>query len=119
MEGKRFRVEQRLGKANRLVGETAFREVTSGGRLWESNELKVYVLEGKPGPARLGIVVRRTLGGAVKRNRFKRRVREVLRRRPAFTDGVWVVVLAKSGALDLNYTDIIDRFDRALGGTGG
>lgn len=108
-----------MGKANRLVGETAFREVTSGGRLWESNELKVYVLEGKPGPARLGIVVRRTLGRAVKRNRLKRRIREVLRRHSAFADGVWVVVVAKSGAVDLTYADIIDRFDRALGDTGG
>jgi ribonuclease P protein component len=116
---KRFRAELCLSRTNRLVGEAAFREVMSEGRLWESVQLKVYVLKGKPGPARLGMVLRRTLGGAVKRNRFKRRIREVLRRQPAFADGVWVVVVAKSGALDLTYTDITGQFDRALGDTGG
>jgi ribonuclease P protein component len=118
VEGKRFRAESGLSKANRLVGKAAFREVTSGGRLWESNELRVYVLKGKPGPPCLGIVVRRTLGGAVERNRFKRRIREALRRRRGFTAGVWVVVVAKTGASDLTYTDITDQFDRAFGANG-
>jgi ribonuclease P protein component len=118
VEEKGSRTERHLRKTNRLVGETAFREVMSKGRCWESPELKVYILEGKEGPARLAIIIRKIFGGAVKRNRFKRRVREALRRHPVFADGIRVIAVAKKGALDLTYADIIDQLDRVFGGPG-
>jgi ribonuclease P protein component len=115
VEGKNFRPKRGLDKANRLVGETAFREVIYEGRRWESPELKVYVLEGKRGPACLGIVVGRKSGTAVRRNRFKRRVREAVRQHRAFAKGVRLVVVAKQGALDLSYAEIAGRLDLVFG----
>lgn len=103
---------------NRLAGEAAFREVLGEGRRRESQELRIFVLEDAYEPPRLGIVVGRKLGGAVKRNRFKRRVREAVCRYPGFTDGVRVVVVAKPGALGLTYAEISEQIEDAFGRTG-
>jgi ribonuclease P protein component len=54
------------------------------------------------GPAQLGITVTRKVGSAVVRNRIKRSVRELFRRRrKLLADGLRVVVIARQGAGDL------------------
>ena len=117
--GRRSRGKAGTGRADRLAGEAAFREVISAGRRWNSPELVLFRLDGKAGAGRLGVVVGRKLGGAVPRNLFKRRVREALRIHPAFADGTFLVVVAKPGALGLSYAGIADRLDRALKATEG
>jgi ribonuclease P protein component len=48
---------------------------------------------------RIGIVTSRRVGGAVVRNRVRRRLREVFRAmRPRLIPGVWLVAVAKSSA---------------------
>ena len=57
-------------------------------------------------PQRLGITVSRKVGGAVVRNRVKRRVREWFRRlRPRLRSGIDVVVIGRSGAAGLSSRD--------------
>jgi ribonuclease P protein component len=52
-----------------------------------------------PPPARLGLVVSRKVGGAVQRNRVKRRCRECFRTWPdLLPPGVDLVVIARPGA---------------------
>lgn len=114
MEGKPSRGKSSPARAHRLAVEAAFREVIEKGRRWESQDLKVFILDGKEGPGRLGVVAARKLGGSVKTNRFKRRVREAMRLHPAFTNGVRVVVVAKQGALNLRYAKIANQLDGAL-----
>jgi ribonuclease P protein component len=58
--------------------------------------------------SRLGVTVSRRVGGAVVRNRIKRRVRELFRRElraalPASTD---LVVIARSGAGNIDYNSL-------------
>lgn len=118
MEGKSSRTRRVLRKENRLAGEIAFREVLDEGRRRESPELKISILEGGCEPPRLGIAVGRKLGGAVKRNRFKRRVREAVCEHRGFTDGVRVVVVAKPGAVGLTYAEINEQIEDAFGRTG-
>ncbi|UCE26090.1 MAG: ribonuclease P protein component [Candidatus Coatesbacteria bacterium] len=107
-----------MRKENRLAREAAFREVLDKGRRRESPELKISILEGCCGPPFLGIVVGRKLGAATKRNRFKRRVREAVRKHPGFAEGVRVVVVAKPGALRLTYAEINALIEAAFGRTG-
>ena len=55
---------------------------------------------------RLGITVSRKVGGAVVRNRVKRRIREWFRRsRPKLRPGIDLVVIGRSGAASLSERD--------------
>ena len=57
-------------------------------------------------PQRLGVTVSRKVGGAVVRNRVKRRVREWFRRsRQKLRSGIDVVVIGRSGAAGLSGRD--------------
>jgi len=66
-------------------------------------------------PARAGFVVSKAVGGAVTRNKVKRRLRELMRERlaelPAGTD---VVVRAQPGAALAGYPRLRDDLDAAL-----
>ncbi|MCB9623279.1 MAG: ribonuclease P protein component [Sandaracinus sp.] len=65
---------------------------------------------------RLGIVVTKKLGCAVRRNRIKRVLREVFRRnRTLFPDGVDVVAVAKNGldVASLGYHDLVEEIRAA------
>ena len=55
---------------------------------------------GPRAPARLGLVVSRKVGTAVKRNQLKRWVREWFRRAKGLPRGVDLVVIAKPGAVE-------------------
>jgi ribonuclease P protein component len=51
------------------------------------------------GPARLGVVASKKVGGSVVRNRAKRLVREAFRKNPdAFPDNLDVVIIVRPGA---------------------
>ncbi len=68
-----------------------------------------------PGPARLGLVVGRKVGGAVQRNRVKRLCRECFRTWPRIVpDGVDLIVIARSGAPELDLASVRAEW-RAVG----
>ena len=65
--------------------------------------------------ARVGFTVGRVLGGAVERNRIKRRLREAVRRRRAVLQGaVDVVINPKKSVLTLEFSVVLDEVGRAL-----
>lgn len=86
----------RFGRANRLVRGWQYQRAFRDGRS-ERGACVVAYAHLVPGePSRLGIIASRKVGNAVKRNRAKRRLREVARalwpRVPA--DGRQVVLIA-------------------------
>jgi ribonuclease P protein component len=69
-----------------------------------------------PGPPRLGITVTRRVGNAVERNRIKRRVREFFRHhREQLSGSRDYIFIAKSGAENLSYADIVRELSRGTG----
>jgi ribonuclease P protein component len=84
------------------------------GRKLHTDSFLVFVLpRSEPGPARLGVTASRKLGGAIRRNRVKRLVREAFRRHkmlfPIATDLVFV---AKKIAVDTEYEQVVREMER-------
>ena len=97
-------------------------------RVFDSPEYKVssgaFLLLAAPGAtqsSRLGVVVaKKAIRRAVRRNRIKRLVREQFRHHP-FDKAIDLVVLARSGADQMDNPDVwneLDRLWRALGQKG-
>jgi ribonuclease P protein component len=77
------------------------REFLALGRTGEKRRTEQFVLllQRTAAAPRLGLTVSRKVGGAVTRNRLKRRIREAFRRHEARADFAYdVVVIAKPGS---------------------
>ena len=64
---------------------------------------------------RYGISTGRRLGGAVQRNRVRRRLREILRRSPNQTGrGLDILIVVRGPAMDAPYDELRDSLERLL-----
>jgi len=64
---------------------------------------------------RFGISTGRRLGGAVQRNRVRRRLREVLRRSPNDTGQGWdILIVVRPPAVDASFDDVRTALERLL-----
>ena len=62
---------------------------------------------------RVGFITSRRVGGAVVRNRVRRRLRELVRlSRPGFPAGKWVVVIARQHAANASFEAIQEEWNR-------
>ena len=69
---------------------------------------------------RFGISTGRRLGGAVQRNRVRRRLREILRRSPNDSGHGWdMLVVARPPAVDASYDELQTALERLLGSVRG
>jgi ribonuclease P protein component len=68
-------------------------------------------------PARVGFTVSKKVGGAVERNRVRRRLREVVRLSPParLKRGHDYVLIGRRAALSQPFERLMQEFDRALG----
>ena len=78
--------------------------------------MTVFYLRRDTGPElRVGFTVSRALGGAVDRNRMKRRLREAVRlRRPLRTPPVDVVINPKRSLLTADFEAMLEEVTRAF-----
>lgn len=101
----RFRKRERLRKR---------REFLNVQRQGERYFTDLFVVVWAPGPlpwTRLGVTASRKIGGAAKRSRAKRLIREAFRRNKACLPGATdVVIIAKPGLPDASYAAV----ERAL-----
>lgn len=72
---------------------------------------------GEAGPARVGFTVTKRIGGAVERNRIRRRLREVVRLSSpsGMRPGHDYVLIGRRTALSLPFDRLVEDFNRALG----
>lgn len=75
----------------------------------------VYVLPNLIDQNQYGIVASKKIGGAVRRNKAKRRIREVIRKHlPAIRPGYDLVIVARSGLIEAPYQDVLADFQKAI-----
>jgi ribonuclease P protein component len=107
-------------RAGRLLKHSDFERVYKQGRRHFSSHLTVFYLpqatDGTGGSvSRVGFTVGRVLGGAVQRNRIKRRLREAVRlRRSILKAGVDIVINPKKSILTLEFTTVLEEVRRAF-----
>jgi ribonuclease P protein component len=77
--------------------------------------MTVFYLRQLEGGPRVGFTVGKVLGGAVQRNRIKRRLREAVRRRRlTLQAAVDVVINPKKSVLTVDFRVVVDEIGRAF-----
>ena len=106
----------------RLLRHSDFERVYKQGRRHFSPHMTVFYLRSASAAdsktsigARIGFTVGRVLGGAVQRNRIKRRMREAIRmRRGALPPAVDVVINPKKSVLTVAFPVVLEEVGRAF-----
>ncbi len=102
-------------RAARLLKHADFDRVYKQGRRHFSSHMTVFYLRRVEGGARVGFTVGRLLGGAVQRNRIKRRLREAVRLQRSLLKGsLDVVINPKKSALTVEFTVLLEEVSRAF-----
>jgi ribonuclease P protein component len=102
-------------RAARLLKHSDFERVYKQGRRHFSPHMTVFYLAQHEGNMRVGFTVGRALGGAVERNRIKRRLREAVRlRRPMVQQPVDIVINPKKSVLTLEFEVVLQEVSRAF-----
>lgn len=111
-----------FGKDRRILRRAEYLETYATGRRYVGRWLVLFAREGGGERARLGVTVTRKSGGAVVRNRLRRRLRELFRRTAPFSSAIDVVVNVRPGAEAAPFAEIAADFaqlTRKAGAGGG
>lgn len=100
----------------RLQRKREFERVFSAGQRCSAPALRLIIARNDAGIPRLGLAVSRKVGGAVARNRVKRRLREIFRReRGLLPEPLDIVVVPQAGVDRLTFAELREQFLRAVG----
>ena len=108
MTDQRFRPQDRIRK------RSEYQAIYDRGQRIPSGSFVLFVVRNSLGRPRLGITVTRRLGGAVRRNRAKRLMREIFRRHRSELMDVDIVVNGRAGLPDAEYTRLEAEFLQRL-----
>jgi ribonuclease P protein component len=100
----------------RLLRHSDFERVYKSGRRHFASRMTVfYLVRGVGNAPRVGFTVGKALGGAVDRNRMKRRLREAVRLHwPGFQVPVDIVINPKKSVLTAGFADLSHEISRAF-----
>jgi ribonuclease P protein component len=108
---------ERIGRVNRLTTSRDWTRMRAGGNPTRGRHV-ILVRVAAPGePTRVGFVAsRRGVGNAVERNRARRRIREIVRRRWARVahEGWLLMFVASKSALVAPHQDLASDVERVL-----
>lgn len=84
----------------RLVRRGEFDAVYRAGRRRSSSHFTVFLRANELPESRFGVSIKKALGGAVVRNRMRRRLREIVRCRRSEIPAGWDIVIHPKSAVD-------------------
>jgi ribonuclease P protein component len=99
-----------MRRTGSLTSTADFRRTYASGRRASAKTVVAHVLDtGELRPARVGVSAARGLGGAVQRNRAKRRLREAIRRlRNSMRPGIDAVFVATTETTSVPFQELVD-----------
>lgn len=107
--------DRRFPKGRRLLKHADFERVYKQGRRHFARHMTVFYLGREEGSPRVGFTVSKALGGAVHRNRMKRRLREAVRLAGLANDfAVDIVINPKKTLLKAGFVDLRDEILKAI-----
>ena len=110
-------------KSRRLLKHADFQRVYQSGRRQFTGNMTVFFLRRGSGPQatgagntpRVGFTVGKVLGGAVQRNRIKRRMREAVRLSGQACDGpIDVVFHPRKSVANVRFAELVSEVTRAM-----
>lgn len=106
----------RFTKAEHLTLNREFEKVFHEGKVFKNTMVVLYVVPNNQQISRLGLVVSKKVGNAVRRNRAKRLLREVYRlNKHILTTPVDIIAIARHPfSSDLKLSDIENGFKKLL-----
>jgi len=104
----------RFSKADRIRRRPDFLRAQAQGKRLHTRHFGVTLAPGAALSPRLGLVVARRLGKAVRRNRVKRLLREFFRRHRNQLPPKDLIIMAKKGAAALSYHQVQEELGRLL-----
>lgn len=95
-------------KAARLNRAAEFQKLKAEGKTFHGKFMVLSLLKQQSeGLSRIGFITSRRVGGAVARNRVRRRLREIVRPdRAALPVGCWLALIARSRAADAAFSEL-------------
>ena len=108
---------QRIPPARRLRSSAEFARLKAEGRAFRGEHCLVGALECPGEPRKVAFVAsKKGVGGAVQRNRARRRLREIVRRQwPTLTrEGVWMMFVAYRSTLTASHLALAADVERLL-----
>jgi ribonuclease P protein component len=109
-----------MRRSGRLTSSADFRRAYSAGKRASTPGVVVHVLDtGEVRSARIGVSASRGVGGAVQRNRAKRRLREAVRPlRDSLRPGVDAVFVATATTPTASFQELVDSVRRGAASAG-
>jgi ribonuclease P protein component len=108
-------VDQRLRKYERLTAAADFTRCYRHGARLRTTPFTVYAYRRGDSRVRLGLAVGKTVGPAVRRNRVKRRLRELFRRHKALVPaGYDLFVRAVPASASATYAELLAAWNEAI-----
>ena len=95
-------------KSRRLIQSAEFEQVKKNGRVYRGQFVVLSIAQANDATRfRAGFITSRALGGAVVRNRVRRRLREIVRKHQReLIDGMWMVTIARARAARASYEQL-------------
>ena len=115
------RLAERIPPPHRLRTSLEYAAIKSEGRALRGQHCLLLVLERSDSATKVGFIAsRRSVGNAVQRNRARRRLREIVRRRFARVppQGRWLVFVAFRTALTADHGALVEDVERLLADAG-
>jgi ribonuclease P protein component len=112
---------ERLGREHRLLNSREYAAVKAGATSFRGRCALLLVLPCPGEATRVGFVAsKRGVGGAVQRNRARRRLREIVRRRWARVapEGYWMMFIASRAVLDASHERLATEVESLLASAG-